>query len=339
MQNKNYEEDKNIYKIISSELKSNPFMSVKIAFVVMGIIPLLAFSYIILGKNPNYELFSGNNAVIAVIAVSMSIIGYIYAYSLVTNMIKKLLDYYYERKRADDEKTELVIGVLHDLRTPLMVIKAGISNLVGHIHGSLNEEQAEIAERCLKSTDRLSNFINELRHISKEYFVRTDLKRSRIDLSKVVEDEISKIFEHSKEKQKNLLYRLLAADTILWADEQKMSIVVNELFSTILKYMSPDSEVHIILTGNADTVALSVHVNDMVWPDELGKIFHKYERPEEHAGVKGAGMNLSIVKDIVDLHSGHVTIKNETGNRVEFNIVLPRDLRSVPDRRKILQLH
>jgi len=59
----------------------------------------------------------------------------------------------------------------------------------------------------------------------------------------------------------------------------------------------------------------------------MERLFKKFGRLDKHAGIEGIGLGLSIVKDIVDLHNGHVTVKSEPGKSTEFKVVLPIDLR------------
>jgi len=63
-------------------------------------------------------------------------------------------------------------------------------------------------------------------------------------------------------------------------------------------------------------------------PDEIGKIFKKYERLDKHSHIDGRGMGLSIVKDIIDLHNGHISVHSEPNKVTEFRVVLPKDLRA-----------
>ena len=141
MKNKKDKHNNSDYKIVMSELGSNPFRIVNAAFALMGIIPLLILFYIVIGKNLWKSLFIGNNGLAALMAVVISSTGFLYAYSVVNSMVKKLLSYSVERKRADEEKTELIQAVSHDLKTPLAVVKTGIQNLLDGVGGGISKIQ------------------------------------------------------------------------------------------------------------------------------------------------------------------------------------------------------
>lgn len=318
----------NDYKVIISELKTNPFRVIKIAFLLIGIVPLLSFLYIMMRGHFNLDVFLGSSGLTGIIAISISLLGFLYAYNFVVNMVKRLLDYFYERKCADDEKTELIIGVSHDLRTPVAVIKSGLDNVIEGVAGPLNKTQAEIIRKCLSSVDRLGDFISGLVDISKISFVRTNLKRAPIDFGEVVKNEVARISGPAKVKGREFKYKISTTATTIWADKDKLSKAVMYLFSDISKHASSGSKINVTLAGDEITMQLTVTSKGaMIWPVEFGAIFNKIERPQEHAGIKETGLNLSVVKDIVDLHNGHITARSDPGKEVEFNMILPKDLR------------
>jgi len=281
-------------------------------------------------------VFLGSSGLTAMIAIFISILGFLYAYNFVVNMLKRLMDYFYERKCADDEKTELIIGVSHDLKTPVTVIKSGLDNVLEGAAGPLNKAQTEIIRKCISSADRMSDFISGLMDISKIRFVRTNLKRAPVDFGEVVKNEVARISESARAKGQEFKYKISTTATTIWADKDKLSKALMYLFSDIAKHASSGSEINVTLLGDEITMQLTVTgKGSIVWPVEFGAIFNKYERPREHAGVKETGLNLSVVKDIVDLHNGHITARSDPGKEIEFNMILPKDLRQRTASRKI----
>ncbi len=329
MQKKREQKNGDDYKIVISELGIRPFHMLRAAFALMGIIPLLILFYIIIGKNFLYHLFLGTNSFIAGIAIFISVMGFLYAYNLVGGMIKKLLLYSSERKRSDDEKIEVLLAVSHDLKSPLTTIQTGIRNMLDGVAGAINKGQAEIAEICLNAVRKVSGFISELLDISKINFVRTNLKRERVNFEKIIRREVNEISELAKRNNnQNVICDILTADSDIWADKSKLSRAVMNLLSNATKYTPFGGRIDARLFADEDTVTLAViNTGAGIPPDALDKIFNKYERLSEHTGIEGAGLGLSIVKDIVDLHKGHLTVKSEPGRETEFNIILPRDLR------------
>ncbi len=322
------------YKNIISELGISPFRLIRSAFALMGIIPLLMFSYIIVKQNAFNNLFMGPNALIAAAAIMVSVYGFIYAYNIVSSLIKKLMLYSLERMRSEEEKTELVIAASHDIRSPLTTIKMGLSNMVDGIDGPLNKEQSATTKVCLESVDKLVNYTNELLDISKLSFTRANIKREALDFSKVVEEKFREISDRFKGGDKKFTYKILSSDSNIWADPDKVSKAVRDLFKSVLETASNESKIEVALFSDSDSVRLAVtNRGPQVSPYKLVEMFSKYSRPLSHMGLAGSsknrkkGIDLSVVKDIIDVHRGHFSLKNISDKCFEFSVVLPRDLR------------
>jgi len=322
-------QSKDDYKIILSELRVSPFGVIKIAFALMGIIPLLIILYIIIGKNFLYKIFLGNSGLIAGLAILISLIGFLYAYRLVENMLKKLLAYSAERKRADEEKTEFLLAVSHDLKTPLSVIKNGMQNLLDGIGGVLSNVHQGMAKICLDAVKKMNEFIDELLKASEIQFVRMRFKREFMNFEKIVLNELDGISSLAEKNNQKLNRKLEAKNPNIWGDTQKLGRAVMNILSNAVKYTPKGGKIEAILSDDEDTVRLSIlNTGPGIKLEEMDKIFKKYERLNKHAGTEGSGLGLSIAKTIVDMHKGHLTARSEPGKETEFDIVLPKDLRS-----------
>ena len=328
--NKNKEQEKrHDYKIVISELGISPFRMLRVAFALIGLIPLLIIFYIIIGKYFFYNLLLGTNGFMAGVAIFISLVGFLYAYNIIGNMVKKLLSYSSERKRSDDEKTELMVSVAHDLKTPLTIVKTALHNLLDGIGGALNKVHAGMAERGVNAVNRLISFIDDMLDLSKIGFIRTQFRREQLDFAKIVKDEVGEIYELTKKNNQDLNCRIPMMDSNMWGDGKKISRAVMNLLSNAVKYTPQGGKIDVALSGDEDTVRLVViNSGSGILPEELDRIFDKYERLKKHEKVEGTGLGLSIVKDIADLHKGHLTVKSEPNKETEFNLVLPRDLRT-----------
>ena len=320
--------DKNDYKIIISEIGVSLFRMIKIAFALMGVIPLLVVFYIMIGKYFLYELFLGNDVAIITTAIFISVVGFLYAYSLMSTLIEKLLKYAEERKRSDSEKTELMIAIAHDLKTPLTTIKISMHNLIDGIGGKLSDAHIEISKKCLNAVEKVHNFIEEILNFSKIDFLRTQMERSFMDFGTVVKREIDGVTPLAVESGLNLNCNFLTDNTYIWGDEKKLSRATMNLLSNAVKYTPQGGAVKVMISGDDHTVQLSIaNTGPGLTQDELNKIFKKYERLDRHSGINGIGLGLSMVKDIIDLHNGHIVVNSEPDKETEFRVVLPRDLR------------
>jgi len=326
---KSKEKNKNDYKVIISELGSNPFQIIKLAFALMCIIPLLVVFYIVMGKNFLYNIFLGNNGLEMVIAMLVAFTGLLYAYNLVRTLIEKLLKYAEERRLADDEKTELLVTVASDLKTPLTALKLGISDLLSGAGACLGGAHAEIAKGCRNAVETISKFIEGIMDLPKTGFIRMNERREFIDFRDIITTEVKGVVQLAKNNGLDLQCTYVTNNANLWGDEQKLSKAVMNLLVNVIKYTPHGGRVNIGVLSDVDTVQFSiVHSGPGFLPGEINRIFEKSEKPGMNSEINETTLDLSIVKDIIDLHSGHITINSEPNKNTEFKVILPRDLRT-----------
>lgn len=326
---KKEKKDVNDYKVVISELGISPFRTIKVAFALMAVIPLLVLFYVIIGKHFFYKIFLGNDGLAIAIGIIVSLTGLFYAYDLVKSLTENLLKYAAERKLSDSEKTELLMAVTHDLKTPIAAVKLGMQNLLDGIGGTLNKLQGDIAKSCLHAVESITKFIDEIVTSSKSGLARLSMKRELIDLSNIIKKEVDCVTQMARQNDLRMEFKKLTDDTNVWADESKISRVVTNLLSNAIKYTPKGGRVETVLSSDENTVKFSViNTGPGIPPEKIDKIFKKYERLAMHSNIDGMGLGLSIVKDIVDMHRGHITVKSEPDKETEFSVILPRDLRA-----------
>ncbi len=119
-----------------------------------------------------------------------------------------------------------------------------------------------------------------------------------------------------------------AVESTIFVDEMHFTNVVFNLIDNAIKYRKPDQPVNLLLStwNNDDHVFLSVKDDGVgIKKDNLKKIFDKFYRV--HTGnvhdVKGFGLGLAYVKNIVDLHKGDIKVESDYGKGTKFTISLP----------------
>lgn len=325
---KEEEKNKNDYKVIISELGVNPFHIINVIFALMCIIPLLAVCYIIVGKYFIYNLFMDENGIEMVTVILIAFAGLLYAYQLVRTLIGKLLRYAEDSRIANNEKTDVLITVSNNLKAPLKALRAGMVKLMNSTDDALKGANAETAKSCFNSAETMDKFVEEITNFSKAGFIRMGVRREFTDLRNIIQAGVDGMAQLAAKKNLSLQCSLAPGDITLWGDEKKLSRAVTTLLSNTVKYTPEGGVVNITALSDENTVQFSVK-NTGPWPlpDEADKIFEKSERPDDYSGAKDAMIELSIVKDIIDLHNGHITVNSNDNRETEFKIVLPRDLR------------
>ncbi|MDO8535586.1 MAG: HAMP domain-containing sensor histidine kinase [Candidatus Omnitrophota bacterium] len=324
------EKNKNDYKIIISELGVNPFHVVNIVFALVCVIPLLAICYIVIGKRFLYDIFIGVDGAQMSIAIVIAIGGLFYAYNLVRNLTEKLLTYAEERRRADHEKEEFMMSVSRDLRAPLEVIKFEMGNIKAGVDSVVGGIIADTVKKCLNATNKLADLIKNIMDFPNAGFARTNVRRKFVDLRGIVTDELCGAERVAKDNDLNLTSRFVTENANLWGDEKKLSRMATTLIYNAMKSAPRGGVINVSVSSDDDTVKLAVGSGALepMLKNPNG-ISEKDDSPDERARrMDDLVEEISVAKDIAELHNGHLTVKNGTGKELEFKIVLPRDLRT-----------
>lgn len=312
--------------LVLQELKENPFQKFNVAFSLMSVIPFLVFFYLLVSKFFTVNILIGNVGLILFISVFLSLCGFCIGYNIINNILRKIMFYAAQAKRSDQLKSTFVATVSHELKSPLSVIKAGLDNIRDGLVGQINEEQRRIIDLCHSIIARLNSLINELLDLHKIEAGLTEAKRKLCDLLRILEEQLKEFEVLLNKKRIKLIKDFLAKDFSLWADEEKIMLVINNLLSNAIKYTPEEGMITLKIFSVDGCVRIEFQDTGPGIPeDKLGKIFDKFERLD--IAKEGTGLGLAITKDIVELHKGKIWAESQPGKGSKFIIVLPCDLR------------
>ncbi len=229
-------------------------------------------------------------------------------------------------KEIDRMKTELVSMVAHELRSPLTSI-SGFSELL--LDENLTRDQAgEYASIILKESNRLSELINKFLDISKIEAGKSQVNKAPIQLREIV-DKVLDVNLYQAEKKK-IAVSVKASPNLspAYADRDMIEQVILNLFSNAVKYSPENASVEIRLRELADEIVVEVEDTGYgISEEDLPRIFDKFYRAAEHdeiREVRGTGLGLSLVKEIVELHGGKIAVTSEKGKGSVFRFTLPK---------------
>ncbi len=243
-----------------------------------------------------------------------------------------------QQKEIDKMKTELVSMVAHELRSPLTSI-SGFSELL--LDKDIPRDQAEeYANIILKESNRLSELINKFLDISRIESGRIQPQKSDLDMGEIVQMVVGSNSYLANKKNMQVEVHIPPEPCRVWADSGMMEQVILNLFSNAVKYSPENTRIDIIVTPSEDQIAVKIKDQGYGIPQHaVKKIFEKFYRvsssndPQRTA--KGSGLGLALVKQIVDMHNGHIDIESVVDKGSVFTIYLP-EIRS-SERRKMTQ--
>ncbi|BBF43078.1 sensory transduction protein kinase [Lachnospiraceae bacterium KM106-2] len=238
-------------------------------------------------------------------------------------MSVKLREKIEQEKKIEQTKNELITNVSHDLRTPLTSIMGYVTLLQqnGIEDKDKFEEYISVVDRRLKG---LNGMINELFEYTKMTSNEYQLNLSKIDLI-VILNHLIQEYEIVFEKTGLIIEKHISLEqAYLMADAQKLIRVIQNLFDNARKYAAKGSKVIIRVYEQEDTFRFEIeNQTDRTDLGDVNQIFERfYKGDRSRSEAESSGLGLSIVKRIVELHEGEITVRFKE-NRICFQLSLP----------------
>ena len=235
-------------------------------------------------------------------------------------------------KIASDSKSRFLAGMSHELRTPMNAI-IGFSDVLAEEYvGPLNDKQREYVGDILDSAKHLLLLIDDILDVSRIESGRMTMEPEMVRLSGLLEDSLIMVREKIGKHSITIRIEMDAqtSDIEIVADPRKLKQVLFNLISNAVKF-TPDGGDIIIKTGFAgkDSKTIQIIVEDSgigIASEYLEKIFDNFFQVQ--GGIldktQGAGLGLSLVKQLVVMHGGRVWAESSgIGNGSRFVVELP----------------
>jgi len=318
----NKELGKHIQRLVLQELNEDPYYKFKLVFALMGIIPLLTFTYIILRVLPLGAVSFDKISLVLFILITISLLSFLLGYGTIKKLLNKIIFYAAEIKRSEQLKADLVASVSHDFEIPVGVLKEVIRNLTEGGHGPLNETQSGRLNSCQVTLDNMSRTIKTLLDLYKIEAGMVKLQKAPFGLEDIINEKISE-FSVSFAQRKIQIRRDGPKKTpAVNMDKDKIKEVINNIFSNFLKYIPEGGWLDISVYSFGGFVRAEFLNNSEFIPEgKLVIIFEKFKKLYEDK--EGSGLGLAIAKSIIDLHGGNFWAENIPGKGVKFVIILP----------------
>lgn len=218
-------------------------------------------------------------------------------------------------EEAERLKTDFLANVSYQLRTPLNAIM-GFTEMLHHQYfGTLNERQLEYTSNMIEAGQRLVSLVNDILDLSTIEAGYLKLYPAEVRVRGLVE-QVTHLTQEWARKQKIEMYIQCPDDVAIFADERRMKQVLLNLISNAINYSPNGGLLTVAAAVKNKTVEISVRDTGMGIPkDDLQHVFTPFERIRSRKAHRrgGAGLGLSLVKSIVQLHGGDVAIESREG--------------------------
>lgn len=275
------------------------------------------------------SIFAGETTVDALKGEKDDVRGYVRVIRDVSEreaFLEKLEKAYRDLKSLDELKDKFLAGVSHDLRTPLIPVRAFLEKLLQGRWGSLTPRQEEFLRYCLIGVSREMILVEELLDYTRLKSGSLTLRSERVDLQEVVRSSLFLLKILAETNRLSVVVDMPVEPVPLMGDYNKLLRIFHNLFSNAVKYNRPGG--HVAVRGSwQDPTRFRVAVEDSgigIPQESLRRIFDDFFRVET-AGVeaRGSGIGLAVVRELVRLHGAELDVQSTLGVGSVFAVTFP----------------
>jgi signal transduction histidine kinase len=228
-------------------------------------------------------------------------------------------------READRRKDEFLAMLAHELRNPLAPISAGAQLLQsGHATDAAVQRTAGIIVRQVHHMTRL---VDDLLDVSRVTRGLVTLMRVPLDVSKIVADAVEQAEPLLKSRQHRFDVELPPTPLVVMGDQKRLVQVLVNVLNNAAKYTPPGGAVKLAVRADGSNVKLIISDNGIGMSPELrSRVFELFAQADRNSDRSqgGLGLGLALVKSLVELHGGAVTVASEGEQKGStFTITLP----------------
>jgi signal transduction histidine kinase len=233
---------------------------------------------------------------------------------------------YQKVQQANLAKSEFISFVAHELRTPMTSIRGYADLMSKGIVGPMTDEQREFVGTIIGNVQRMQVLVSDLQDVSRIETGRLRLEVAPTRFRDALDDALQSVQGQMEARAQTLTLELAADVPQIRADPDRLTQILTNLLSNAHKYTPEGGEVR-VRTWVADA-HLHCAVADTgigISPEDQQRLFTKFFRSEDPAvrEMPGTGLGLCIVKSLVELQGGEMTVESALREGTTFTFTLP----------------
>jgi signal transduction histidine kinase len=272
------------------------------------------------------DSYNNTMLMLAGLFVFLGIVILFVARQFISRRLKPMQNIMAEKQQFEESRNHFFASVSHELKTPLTSIVMGAELLQNPAIGELNEDQEELVSTIMEDSFTLTTLIRNMLQMTKSESSQSIYLFEICDILPILEQAISQ-FERIADK-KHIQFTFGAPNSLppVRADKDRLTWVMNNLFSNAFKYSENGDAVH-VSADNYEEGRIIIKVSDMgpgIPENFREKIFEKYFRvDDDDTELGGTGLGLAICREIVEAHGGSIWYENNHPKGSVFCFTLP----------------
>lgn len=239
---------------------------------------------------------------------------------------KKIID---ELRYYDKLRMEFFTNLSHELRTPLNVIFSSLQVIKSTLDNESSNSQIDLTktnkylnimkQNCYRLIKLVNNFI-DISKIESGYF---SLQLQNIDIINVVESIVLSVADYIENKGISIIFDTEMEEKIISCDPNMIERIILNLLSNAIKFTPSGGSIKVNIYDRNDSILISVKDTGIGIPfEKQDAIFKRFIQVDKslHRNREGSGIGLSLVKSLVELHHGTISLVSAPNEGSEFII-------------------
>jgi len=253
---------------------------------------------------------------VSVLLIAFTIVSFVFLY-------RNLL----AQRRLAEMKNEFISNITHELKTPIATVNVAIEALRNFDALENPERTKEYLDISASELQRLSLLVDKVLRLSMFENKEIELNKERLDLKELIAEVLRTMQLQFEKFHARVNFNYKGESFVIEADKLHITSVIYNLLDNALKYSKENPVIEIDLAEKKkDVFELRIKDNGIgIAPEYRSKIFDKFFRvpANDKHNIKGYGLGLSYVSEIIKRHMGVIYIESELGKGSTFVIFIP----------------
>lgn len=230
-------------------------------------------------------------------------------------------------EEAEQLKLDFLANVSYQLRTPLNAIMGFNEILDQQYFGPLNDRQREYTKDMRIASEKLLSLINDILDLSTIEAGQLSLEVQSFNLSEMLDGVVDIMEQWAMKKQISITCTCPKNMSAIRADETRLKQVLVNLIRNAITFTPEGGSIDVSARKTKGGLVIAVKDTGVgISKADLTKIWEPFERTGDIQDKdRGAGLGLSIVKNIIDMHGGDISVESTLGKGTQFTMTLPQD--------------